>query len=271
MKPSAKRSGRKGTPLSDGHGEVLALYYFKGRNAVLGPGIDCNDASCRPDPDFEVLSLGVCRPPFRNGFRTEYEASPARRRSFLFFTRTAGKVEDSRLLLVALLRVESVLPSHAAARRVLSGRPPNLLVPGNACLAGSTINFATGAVARGKVRRKCSCAAYVNRNKTPYLLFAGGRAAVRPTRPVPLSFAALPRLAARWAATEWPNGFDPDTFLKKLQRGPLWVEDPADIRKLKAYFRKRRAAGARPNRCKLLPAHRNHRVERDRGHDVPPP
>lgn len=44
---------------------VLGLYFYRARRAVLRPDADLRDASCRPDPDFDALTLGLCRPGLR--------------------------------------------------------------------------------------------------------------------------------------------------------------------------------------------------------------
>ena len=95
---------------------VLGLYFYRARRPTLGNDADLRDASCRPDPDFDWLTLGLCRPGLRKRIARHAVAEPV---DLLFYARVPA---TDTLLLVALLRIASVHGDHFDARE---GYPPD--------------------------------------------------------------------------------------------------------------------------------------------------
>src|SRR5258705_5756299 len=154
---------------------------------------DLRDASCRPDPDFEWLTLGLCRPDLRTKIARLAAAAPV---DLLFYSRMAS---TDTLLLVALLRIATAYPSHSDARADFTGRiPRNLVVPANPCSLGTVVVPTTGQVTMRRPSSLCGCHRYVKRSRTPYLrLTASEPDSIRCTDPVPVGWEQLRRLSPR--------------------------------------------------------------------------
>src|SRR5262249_27696096 len=140
---------------------MFALYFYRSLDPAGG---DYTDLSCRPDPDFDWLTLGICRPQLRERISREALAASA---TIAFYTVEPGIHE---LLFTALLTIgaEGVSESHRVASSQYSTvHPASLLVPGTVCRCGT--RFSTRS--KMKLRDGCSCRDYVGRESTPYLIF----------------------------------------------------------------------------------------------------
>lgn len=122
--------------------EILGLYFYRAAHPVLGPDADFDDASCRPDPDFDRETLGLCRPGLRSKTaRLAHDCGPV---DLLFY---AYGPDDSSIALVALMRVQRSFPDHQLAGDSFStALPHNLMLPGNPCLLGTVSLVAHPAV-----------------------------------------------------------------------------------------------------------------------------
>jgi hypothetical protein len=211
---------------------MLGLYFYRARHAVLTANADLRDASCRPDPDFAALTLGLCRPGLRAKVaRLSRGAEPI---DLLFYS--IGSKKDI-LLLVGLLRLETVFPDHASARIMFTGKlPPNLIVPGNPCRFGTEVEPSTGRIAVKSLPRFCACHRYVLRAATSYLQFAAKAGAARITSPVPLSLKELAVLSPLAIGSRWPARIDPGLFQKATQNGAHWIREPSEIEAIRRFF-----------------------------------
>lgn len=153
---------------------LLVLWPYQARERT-GAHPDLRDGSCRPDPDFDSLTLGLCRPAGRSKILKAFETKVPVYVCFCF-----QKPRKNVLTVVAVLRVRHAYPEHDSAARELQGqRPLNLMVNPSACL------FAKGE------RRPCACDKYERLVRTPYIVFRG-RAVLRRND---LSGSLLARLA----------------------------------------------------------------------------
>lgn len=118
---------------------MIGLYFYRARNAAAGSSMDLADASCRPDPDFEALTLGLCRPGLRTALRRQHQREPV---ELLFYTHDGR----DRILLVAAMRTSAIFRGHAAAQASLSAKGPlplNIVTAGAPCLRGTVIDPTT--------------------------------------------------------------------------------------------------------------------------------
>jgi hypothetical protein len=211
---------------------ILGLYFYRARNAVLGPGMDLNDSSCRPDPDFDHGTLGLCRPGLRSKTaRLFKDYGPV---DLLFYTRGDDK---SSIRLVALMAVEEYFPDHSSARlSFLSALPPNLMVAGNPCLYGTSLDAHGGHLQPSILPRDCSCNRYVARANSVYIRLSVPTATIRRDSPVTISLQQLSRLAPHGIASRWPRGFDISAFNRGMQNGAHWLHQPAEAEAVRRYF-----------------------------------
>jgi hypothetical protein len=163
---------------------VLALYYYL---AYDPHGGEFRDLSCRPDPDFSTLSLGICRTPLRKRFARLAAHGPI---ELIFYT---VRQPEQTLLLTARLTVDTIFQSHDTAAVVLQVKSRwNLLVPGNPCTKRTV--FRKGMRTTMPANPECDCLHYIGRSASPYLTFDGETAALRVSDPVELPFAHLKQL-----------------------------------------------------------------------------
>src|SRR5436309_14867980 len=101
---------------------MLGLYFYRARRPTLEADADLRDFSCRPDPDFDWLTLGLCRPDLRRKIARLAAAEPV---DLLFYSRVRAA---DMLLLVALMRVDAVYAGHLGARSGFEDRIPRNLV-----------------------------------------------------------------------------------------------------------------------------------------------
>ena len=198
---------------------------------MLTSGADLRDASCRPDPDFEWLTLGLCRPGLRKRIARLAATEPI---ELLFYSRVPAA---DMLLLVALLRVVEVHANHADARAAFKDRlPRNLIVPGNPCLLGTEVDPEAGRVTRRRHAEACGCDRYVQRSGTPYLrLTAREQVSLRCANPVPVEWERLRQLSRSAIGRRWSGG-DFDAFQRATQNGAHWIADPDEAEAIRQEF-----------------------------------
>lgn len=211
---------------------VLGLYFYRARRPTLTTDADLRDASCRPDPDFQWLTLGLCRPGLRKRIARLVAAEPV---DLLFYARVPAA---DTLLLVALLRVATAYPSHSAARADFTDRlPRNLVVPGNPCSIGTVVDPASGQVTVRHSHEICRCHRYVKRADTPYLqLTAREPVSLRCADPVPVGWEQLRRLSPQVIGCRW-SGSEFAGFQRATQNGAHWIDEPADADAIRRHFR----------------------------------
>lgn len=210
---------------------MLGLYFYRARRPTLGDDADLRDASCRPDPDFDWLTLGLCRPGLRKRIARLAVAAPI---DLLFYARVPA---TDALLLVALVRVLSVHANHFdASAGFKDGHPRNLMVPGNPCLLGTIADPTSGQVAMRRPTELCGCPRYVMRADTPYLHFVAHEpGAVRCDDPVRVRWEELRRISPAIIGQRW-SGTDLAAFQKATQNGAHWIGDAADAEALREFF-----------------------------------
>ena len=193
---------------------------------------DLRDASCRPDPDFEWLTLGLCRPQLRRKIALLSEVEPV---ELLFYARVPT---TNTLLLVALLRVAEVHANHSDARSSFSEKiPRNLVVPRNPCVLGTEVDPGSGSVSVRRSNDSCGCHKYVKRSGTPYLRLAAQDAgSLRCVEPVPLQWESLRELAPRVLGRRWRKD-DFAGFQRATQNGAHWIDDLVDAGVVRDYFK----------------------------------
>lgn len=209
----------------------VLLYPYNSRDWFQVERGDLRDGSCRPDPDFVTMTLGLCRPPLRALLHRQWQAGHLQGGlDFAFFTRTRRGPD---VALVAWLTLVNIFSSHAAA--VSAGCTPslNLMRRGSTCLNGTTY--------RGRSlprSTRCGCVLYAQRIQTPYLILEATRPnAIRLTAPLGLSFARLQLLLSGYLTSKWPAGVP--EFGTFMQAGQGWghrITDAADIRRLSTAF-----------------------------------
>lgn len=210
---------------------MLGLYFYRARRPSLEPDADLRDASCRPDPDFEWLTLGLCRPDLRRKIARLAAAEPV---ELLFYSRAATA---DVLLLVALMRVDAIYADHLGARSGFEDRiPRNLIVSGNPCLFGTQVYPALSHVTVRRQSPGCGCRRYVLRAGTPYFRFAAARDAIRLDSPVPVTLRSLQALSPNNIRRRWPPGTDLGSFQRATQNGAHWIRHPVDAEAIRRYF-----------------------------------
>ena len=210
---------------------VLGLYFYRARRASLTTDADLRDSSCRPDPDFEWLTLGLCRPGLRKKIAGLAAADPV---DLLFYARVPS---TDTLLLVALLRIATVHVNHFEARAGFQdGLPRNLVVPGNPCSCGTVVDPASGHVTMRRRTGICGCHRYVKRAGTPYLQFVTHEpGSLRVADPVPIQWEHLRVLSPQVIGRRW-SGADFAGFQRATQNGAHWIADPDEAEAIRHHF-----------------------------------
>lgn len=232
--------------------QILGLYFYRAAHPVAGPDADFNDASCRPDPDFDHGTIGLCRPGLRSkAARLARDYGPV---DLLFY---ADGPDASSIALVALARVGGTFPDHQSARPSFSGMlPSNLMLPGNPCLLGTAVDAETGRLLPSTLPSGCSCDYYVGRAGTTYIKLDRETMVLRRENPLILPLRALTKLAPRGIGSRWPENLEMGTFNRGTQNGARWLREPAEARALRDYFLNRATTtqGATPDAAHLAQA-----------------
>ena len=207
--------------------DMFALYFYRALDPVRG---EFDDLSCRRDPDFDHLTLGICRPAVR---KLMCEEALKGRVSIVFYTR---KPHVPALFLRALLTLKSdgVFGSHreAADDGLSRPLPYNLLVPRNRCICGTA--FSNRSAMRSK-DPDCDCARYVGRESTPYLRFDKDAARI-PGEPIEVDFEQLKSFLPKYFR-RWPTRKAWGVFQKAVQNSVHMIEDKDEQDALRALFR----------------------------------
>lgn len=211
---------------------ILGLYFYRARNPSFGPEMDLTDSSCRPDPDFDHGTLGLCRPGLRS--KTARLARNHGPVDLLFY---AYGDDSWSIRLVALMGVEASFPNHLSARSSFaSAVPPNLMVAGNPCLKGTSLDVQERRLHPSALPRGCSCDRYVNRTGSVYIRFSLPTATIRRDSPVTIFLQDLAKLAPHGIGSRWPRGFDVAAFNAGTQNGAHWLRRPAEAEGVRRYF-----------------------------------
>lgn len=211
---------------------ILGLYFYRAAHPVAGPEANFDDSSCRPDPDFDHGTLGLCRPGLRSKTaRLARDYGPV---ELLFY---AYGPDDSSIALVALMRVEeSFRDHHLASASFSTALPPNLMLQDNPCLLGTVINGQTGRLRPKVLPGGCSCDYYVARAQTTYIKFDTKTSVVRRDNPVLLAFRDLVKLAPHGIGSRWPRNLDISTFNRGTQNGARWLRESSEVVAVREHF-----------------------------------
>lgn len=210
---------------------MLGLYFYNARRPTLTQRCDLRDSSCRPDPDFEWLTLGLCRPGLRKRIAGLASEEPI---DLLFYARVFG---TDTLLLAALARIDVVYPSHAdASRSFIDGVPRNLIVRGNLCLFGTDVDPDAGMAVGLRATTACGCSGYAQRANTPYLRLEAAPEELRVDDPVPIRFGDLRGMLPDELSQRWQGDGGLAAFQRATQNGAHWIRNVATADAIRRFF-----------------------------------